>query len=253
MVLSGHMYSPAIPDLPFERTRLRFSTDLLEIVWSPSGKADCRINFDGREKKDLLFTENFSTLIEWCETGPVEAQIWLDGKRTIRGPLPLGRPNIDLDWSIVAKIVRLLRLTAGTIEQSHIRLSLADLNSAARDLIAFQQLVEAPSLRIEFEPSFETPSEFGSLIYFIYVERGWARTFGYLWMTEATGLARPLYVNSFAGLSLRSANEAMPARADPERIADAHRTDGRLRFDRCRSQSGPATGRPGSAGRALAV
>jgi hypothetical protein len=128
------------------------------------------MNFDGREKKDLLSTENFSTLIEWCETGQVEAQIWLEGKRTIGGLLPLGRPNIDLDWSKVAKIVRLLRLIGGPIEQSHIRLSLADLSSAARDLIAFQQLVEAPSLRVEFEPSSETPSEFSSLVYHFYAD-----------------------------------------------------------------------------------
>ena len=170
MVLSGHIYSPAIPDLPFEQRRFRFSADFLEIVWSPSGKAKFRINFDGREKKDLLSIDNFSTLIEWCETGPVEAQIWLDGKRAICGPLPLGRLNIVLDWSKVAKIVRLLRLIAGPLEHSHIQLSLADLSSAARDLIAFQQLVEAPSSRVEFEPSSETPSEFSSLVYYFYAD-----------------------------------------------------------------------------------
>lgn len=70
----------------------------------------------------------------------------------------------------MAKIVRLLRLIAGPVEQSHIRLSLADLSSAARDLIAFQQLVEAPSLRVEFEPSSETPSELSSLVYYFYAD-----------------------------------------------------------------------------------
>jgi hypothetical protein len=170
MVLSGHMYSPSIPNLPFEQSRLRFSADFLEIIWSPGGKADCRIPFEGREKKDLISIENLSTLLVWCESGPVQAEIWLGGKRTIRGPLPLGQPNIRLDWERVAKIVRLLRSIAGPVEQSKIQLSLADLDSAARDLITFQQLVEETSVRFVFTPSTETPTEFSSLLYYFYAD-----------------------------------------------------------------------------------
>jgi hypothetical protein len=47
---------------------------------------------------------------------------------------------------------------------------LADLDSAARDLIAFQQLVEAPSVRLEFEPSSETPPELTSILYYIHAD-----------------------------------------------------------------------------------
>jgi hypothetical protein len=170
MVLSGHMYSPGIPSLPFERSQFRFSADFLEIVWSPSGRVKCHIKFHGGEKKHLLSIENLSTLIEWCKTGPVEAQVWLNGRRTIRGPLPLGEPNIGLDWAKVAKIVRLLRSIAGPGQPSQIQLSLADLDSAARDLIAFQQLVEAPSVRLEFNPSSETPPELSSILYYFYAD-----------------------------------------------------------------------------------
>jgi hypothetical protein len=170
MVLPGHMYSTGIPDLPFDQSRFRFSAGFLDFIWTPGRKADCRINFDGREKKDLLSIANFFTLIEWCENGPVEAQIWLGGKRTIRGPLSLGRSNINIDSTQVARTVRLLRSIAGPVEQSSIQLSLADLYSAERDLIVLQQLVEAPSLRVEFEPSPETPSEFSSLLYYFYAD-----------------------------------------------------------------------------------
>jgi hypothetical protein len=170
MVLSGHVYSPGIPGLSFEQSRLRFSTDFLEIVWTPGGKADCRMNFGGQEKKGLITIENFCTLIVWWQTGPVEAQIWLRGRRTICGAIPVGPPNMDLDWARVAKIVRLLRSIAGPVEESEIQLSLADLNSAAPDLIAFQELVEAPSLRVEFEPSSGTPPTFSSLLYYFYAD-----------------------------------------------------------------------------------
>jgi hypothetical protein len=168
IAISGYVYSVGLPGLPFERSRIRFSADFLEIVWSRSGKADCRLNFDGCEKKELLSIENFSTLIGWCKSGPVEVQIWSDGERTIRGSLSMQKSNMNLDWARITRIVRLLRSIAGPVKQSQVRLSLADLDSAARDLIAFQQLVEAPSVRLEFEASSETPPEFSSIIYYIY-------------------------------------------------------------------------------------
>ena len=57
-------------------------------------------------------------------------------------------------------------------EPSQIQLSLADLDEAAPDLIAFQQLVEAPSARLEFEHTSksETPPELSSILYYFYAD-----------------------------------------------------------------------------------
>ena len=59
MVLSGHMYSPGIPGIPFKQSQFRFSADFLNIVWSRSGKVKYHIKFHGGEKKDLRSIEKF--------------------------------------------------------------------------------------------------------------------------------------------------------------------------------------------------
>ena len=75
---------------------------------------------------------------------------------------------MHLDWELIAKIIASLRSIVGPAEQSQIQLSLADLDSAARDLSTFQQLVGEPSMRFNFAPSTETPSKFSALIYYFY-------------------------------------------------------------------------------------
>jgi hypothetical protein len=170
IVLPGQIYYPGIPGMSFQRSRFRFSTELLEIVWSPSGKAECYVKFFPNETRDLLLIEELSTLMMWSVGGSIDMQIWSDNKRIVGGTLTLDQEHGDFDWAEFATIMRLLRLIAGSMEHRQIQLRFADLCGAQRHLVAFQRLVEAPSLRLEFEPLPGAPPRFSSLLYYFYVD-----------------------------------------------------------------------------------
>ena len=166
--LAGQVYGLGIPDLPIEEQRVRFSTELFDIIYAENGKAKCTLEFDSDQKRTLHTLATFATLMEGAGAVPMEVQLWVDRARFGSGTMSVDRPDLNINWKLVSAIMRTLCAIASSQEQNDIRLSLANIEPAAPNLIVFWELLQ-PSLRIEFAPLPDTPThQFTSLIYYFW-------------------------------------------------------------------------------------
>ena len=168
--LPGHVYSLGLPDLPREEQRLRFSTEFFEMIYANRGRTECKVQFDGNEKRSLLALEKFASLMEGANGVPIDAELWIDGVRISAGTISLSRPKWDIDWKRASAAMRALSSVVSHTQQDAIRISLADIFHAPPDFIIFQELIQPPSLRLQFNPSPDTSEKFTSLIYYFYAD-----------------------------------------------------------------------------------
>jgi hypothetical protein len=169
-VLPGQVYSLGLPTLPREEQCLRFSTEFFEMIYAVNAPTECKVDFDGNEKRTLLALEMFTSLMEGANGAPIDAQLWIDGVRIVAFTISLNRPNWNINWKRVSEVMRILSAVASHAQQTEILLSLADIRDAAPDLIILQELLQPPSLRLEFDHPPETPEELTSLIYYFYAD-----------------------------------------------------------------------------------
>jgi hypothetical protein len=167
--LPGHVYGGVIPGVPDEKKRLRFSAGFFELLWQPVGDSEFRTNLDGQDKHDLATIDDYCVLNELLAAGPIDLQIWSKGKRLIVGTLRHKDMQTDRVWKTLASALRLLRSIAG---RHQVKVSLGDL-FLSTGLKTFSDVADAGSLRIEFEPLSNTPSEpFTTMLYWCDVDVG---------------------------------------------------------------------------------
>jgi hypothetical protein len=171
IVLAGKVYGANFPGLPREQKRLRFSASVLEILWGPGEGSECSARLGTSEKQDLATIENFVTLNEWFDAGPIDLQVWYKGRRVIGGITRLQESELAADWPKLGMAMRLLRSIAGPAAQDHIKVSLHDLGVAS-GMRTFSDVAAAGSLRVEFEPTPDAPEQFTSILYWFHVDVG---------------------------------------------------------------------------------
>jgi hypothetical protein len=154
--LAGQVYGLGIPGLPIKEQRVRFSTELFDIIYAENGKAKCKLEFDGDQKRTLHTLATFVSLMEGAGGVPMDVQLWVDRVRFVSGTMSVDRPGLNINWKLVSAVMRILCAVASSQEQNDIRLSLADVEPAATNLIVLWELLQ-PSLRAEFAPLPDTP------------------------------------------------------------------------------------------------
>ncbi|WID97450.1 hypothetical protein QO058_04055 [Bosea vestrisii] len=157
IILQGKAY-PGPPGTKL----LRFSASFIDLIWSDGIRSDFRANISVTKKYEIATIETFITLMNWCEKGPVDLQIWFKGKRAVSDELNNLLLTTEWEWKPLASALHLLRTIAGT---PNIELSLSDI-CATPGLKTLAEVLQAPSLRLEFMPQPETPaSPLTSIIY----------------------------------------------------------------------------------------
>ncbi|NUB08591.1 hypothetical protein FW320_20715 [Azospirillum sp. Vi22] len=169
IVLHGHAYGIGLPSVPDHQKRIRFSAGFMEILYGLDGKAEFNIHLDGGDKHSLATIEDCSMLNEWLTAGPVDLQVWAEGKRVVGGTVNCGDSPPQLNWSKLSSTLRLLRSIAG---HQNPEMSLYDLR-AASGLGTFSEIADAGSLRLEFAPLVNAPTEsFAAVLYWFHVDVG---------------------------------------------------------------------------------
>jgi hypothetical protein len=171
LTLSGHFYSPGIPNLTDDEKRFRFSADLFEAIWWPKGKSSFKIKWELDEPKSLQYSENLCTLINWFQTGRVNLQVWLASERVFGADLTMDRSGSVGDWATLGRATRLLRSIAGT--DSNPSVSVREISAAVPGISKFQEFVDGCSFQVAFdapaEPHFAAPD---SSLYYAHVKVG---------------------------------------------------------------------------------
>ena len=169
IVLHGRVYGFGIPGMREDQRRLRFSAAFCELLWGPNAESKFHATLDGREKYDLAMIEDYVALNEWLVTGPIDLQVWSEGKRVIGGILRCKGSKSSQEWKELAPALRMLRSIAG---HEKARVSLCDLNLAS-GLKTFAEIAGAGSIRIEFEPLPDAPAgPFTAILYWYHVDLG---------------------------------------------------------------------------------
>jgi hypothetical protein len=175
-VLKGQVFALGKPIVPRKEMRVRFSAEFLELVVVPNGGLETKgvsARIDPNSKKTLHTLEAFAALNECRETGvKVDLQVWARGSRIIGGTVSLNDNSIGrADWGRLTAAMRKLRgLLAGN--EDSVRVSLNEILRSGHRFAVFVEIINAPSLRLEIEPTEETPSEIDALVFYSFAEVG---------------------------------------------------------------------------------
>lgn len=171
IVMSGKVYRANLPGLSGAQKRVRFSAGFIDVLWGPEAGSEFRAHLPPGEKFDLATIEKFVTLNEWLASGPIDIQIWFQGKRAVGGVLSQIEAASGLDWRTLRTAVGFLRTIAGAEGQERVKISLHEL-SAASGLKTFTQIFDAPSFRAAFNPTEDMPAQFTAMVYWFSVDVG---------------------------------------------------------------------------------
>jgi hypothetical protein len=173
--LKGQVFALGEPLLAREERRLRFSAEFLEMVVATTSLEMKTFNarIDPDSKRTLHTLEAFAALKDSCQTGiKVDLQIWARGCRVIGGTVsPTDSSPGSVSWERLAIAMRKLRgLLVGN--EDFVKVSLKEAVKGGQRLAVFAETINAPSLRLEFEPTEETPPKIDSLIFYSFAEVG---------------------------------------------------------------------------------
>lgn len=171
IVLAGKVYGANLPGLSSAQRRVRFSAAFMEILWGPEAGSEFHARLPPEEKFDLATIEKFAALNEWLATGPIDVQVWFQGKRAVGGVMSQNEAASGLDWRTMRAAVRYLRAVAGPENQERIKVSLRDL-SVASGLKTFTEIFDAPSFRTIFTPAEDAPAQLTVLVYWVSIDVG---------------------------------------------------------------------------------
>jgi hypothetical protein len=174
--LAGHVFSLGAPLLPREQMRVRFSAEFLEVVMVASSPPELKAfnaNIDPNSNRTLHVLEAFASLNDCCEQGKqLDLQIWARGERALGGKISLNKTApASIYWGHLALALRKLRgLLAG--RENAIKVSLNEVIKSGQRLAVFAAVIDAPSLRLEIQPTPDTPSKIDSLVFYSFVDIG---------------------------------------------------------------------------------
>lgn len=164
IVCSGQVFTTGFPGRPVSEQAFRFSTETIEMIWTPGKKWSFEVDLDWKKYTGLSVIEDFAKLNTWADRGPVDVQVWTNGKRMLAGTLKLQGAPLGKEGTQVLAAVKLLRIISGEIED-RLQLRLADL-FLAPGLATFIQIMSPSSFRCVFNPFPNAPSRIDSLLYY---------------------------------------------------------------------------------------
>jgi hypothetical protein len=174
--LKGQVFALGKPLLPRQEMRIRFSAEFLEMVVvasTPPQVKTISARIDPDSKRTLHTLEAFAALNECCQAETeVDLQVWARGKRALSGTLSLnGKTLSAVSWGRLAVAMRKLRgLLIGN--ENSVKVSLKEAIKGGQRLAVFAVTINAPSFRLEFEPTEDTPPKIDSLIFYSFAEIG---------------------------------------------------------------------------------
>gem|GEM_PF-5083961 len=92
IILPGKVFAPGIPNLPEEFRKIRIETDILEFTCGAgTGRevkfGDFSASFRTKDRTGIDRLDQFAGLWSWFESGPLDLEVWIDGKRFLNGQI----------------------------------------------------------------------------------------------------------------------------------------------------------------------
>jgi hypothetical protein len=164
--LPGKVFAFALPEMPLEQRRLRFSASFLDVIGTgAANNLKFKLNLDLNAEADLLTLWQQCAVRAWVGKGQVDLQVWSDGKRMLAGGVSGDATDLHNRWFEIASFIDFLRRVAGET-QSKVKVSLATIASVTRAQRLFQTFNDDANLQLEFIPYETAPTRVSSLIYY---------------------------------------------------------------------------------------
>jgi hypothetical protein len=90
MVLRGEIMVASLPGLEPERTKVRFRTPILDIIWAKSGESSLTARVDTAWRRPPVELEQLCKLIGWGGQGPVDVQVNVRDHRLLGAEIRVG-------------------------------------------------------------------------------------------------------------------------------------------------------------------
>jgi hypothetical protein len=170
--VAAKMFILGMPFLPVENQRFRVAATGFEIVWISDSDSTFTASLDFNARVTLNEIGRFATVITWLKKGSVDVQVWGKGHRLVGGVLAFDPGRLTYDWSKVSDMVETLNSLHSKAETDDLRVSVGDINAAARDLYLMYQVTSAPNICLEFYPLSGQFYDFGSVLYYSVADVG---------------------------------------------------------------------------------
>lgn len=107
MVFDGQVYVPHVPNLAPRLFKVRFQSDILEVIWRQEGPCHVEASFGGERTYPISTYLQLATLMTWLAAGDVELAVWVKHRQFIRGPLFLDVEKVnDPVWDDLRRALR---------------------------------------------------------------------------------------------------------------------------------------------------
>ena len=183
--LPAEIYTPALPDLPKNLLRMRIHTAILDMAVAPftdgaTGMGDVKISFNFDLSYSLPQLQDTASVFGWVQKGPVEFELWYDGKLALTGQLSAAMPEYVPSWAALAYIAKSLHEFVPTSQQPKGLLFRTADFSDMKSLIQAAGIMQAnaATMRFSMVGLFQEPGEIKRFVWPFFFDIGSATYFG---------------------------------------------------------------------------
>ena len=173
--LVGKVFVPGIPNLPEELRKIRIATDILDFTCGVgSGRevkfGDFTASFGTKDPTDIDRLDQFAGLWAWFESGPLELEVWLEGKRFLHGQIDANAKDHKGYFRVLRRVTHAL---ATFVEKDarapNMQFSVADFSDISTAL-DFIQIIEGAGVTVRMTTELETFPDLRSYVTPVFLE-----------------------------------------------------------------------------------
>lgn len=171
LVLLGHVYALALPEMPIEKRRVRISAPPVEFVIGPDQANQIDLSAKPATRRPLQELEAFARLRQWWAEGPVDIQVWVNKKYMYGGTVGQNRQRADTGPDWLFDVVKCLS-SFGPPRNGEVLLSIEDIDAETLDLAYMVQVLSEGPMKIEFPSEEDLPEIISCFLYYSEVDVG---------------------------------------------------------------------------------
>lgn len=151
--LPGEVFLPVLPQPTPELTKIRFRTDLFDIMSDPLGETE----FLSKPPEGIVpfdIIQKTAVLYSWSGKGPIDLQIFMGSRTITRIRLSIKKNNETIFWESLSLCLNVLdNLVPLEKRPEKFGFSFETLNQKINEMLGFKEIIEGPELEISFKIS----------------------------------------------------------------------------------------------------
>jgi hypothetical protein len=144
--LEGDVIVPPFPNLPEDQAKYRFTTKVMDIVWSPNGQATITGRFSGDRKEAPADLERTLRFASWAGQGPIDVHVSVRDEQILGALATMGELDVRDDLAYFAELTSSLVRASRHLKVNIPQISIEDVAACER-LELFHRFITAIDMK----------------------------------------------------------------------------------------------------------